>query len=118
MATYSPSELDGNGILLKENLTASTTYTFTITDKTNLSGSAYLFLETTPHLSGSEVTASFQEAVVDQKTNTTGEIIEDFKMGIVILKEGASTFDFTPSKIIDSTKVRIKATGYIGCEIN
>ena len=117
MATYSPAELDGDGILLKENLAASTTYTFTITDKTNLSGSAYLFLETILHLSGSEVTASFQGAVVDNKINTTGEIIEDYKMGIVIFKEGTSEFDFTPANIIDSTKVKIKATGYIGCEI-
>ena len=55
--------------------------------------------------------------VVDNKINTTGEIIEDYKMGIVIFKEGTSEFDFTPSNIIDSTKVKIKATGYIGCEI-
>jgi len=117
MATYSSAELDGNGILLKENLNTSTTYTVTISGKSNLSGSCYLFLETTPHLQGNAVTASFQGMVVDNKTNAGGEIIEDYKMGIVIFKEGSTTFDLTPASIIDSTKVRIKATGNIGCEI-
>jgi hypothetical protein len=117
MATYSSAELDGNGILLKSSLNASTTYTVTISGKSNLSGSCYLFLETTPHLQGNAVTASFQDMVVDNKTNAGGEIIEDYKMGIVIDKEGSTTFDLTPASKIDATKVRVKATGNIGCEI-
>ena len=117
MATYSSAELDGNGILLKSSLNASTTYTVTISGKSNLSGSCYLFLETTPHLTGNAVTASFLGMVVDEKTNAGGEIIEDYKMGIVINKEGSTTFDLTPASKIDATKVRVKATGNIACEI-
>ena len=122
MATYTSAELKDDGILLKADLNASTTYTVTVTDK---SGSCYLFLETTPHLgsiggnlSGSmPVTSSFLGMVVDEKTNAGGEIIEDYKMGIIIDKEGSSTFDLTPTSKIDKTKVRVKATGNISCEI-
>lgn len=117
MATYTSAELKDDGILLKEDLDASTTYTVTISGKSNLSGSCYMFLETTPHLQGNAVTASFQGMVVDNKTNAGGEIIEDYKMGIVIDKEGSTTFDLTPASKIDATKVRVKATGNIGCEI-
>jgi hypothetical protein len=98
MATYSAAELKDDGILLKADLNASTTYTVTISGKSNLSGSCYLFLETTPHLTGNAVTASFLGMVVDEKTNAAGEIVEDYKMGIIIDKEGASTFDLTPSE--------------------
>jgi hypothetical protein len=117
MATYSAAELKDDGILLKADLNASTTYTVTISGKSNLSGSCYLFLETTPHLTGNAVTASFLGMVVDEKTNAAGEIVEDYKMGIIIDKEGASTFDLTPASKIDKTKVRVKATGNIACEI-
>jgi hypothetical protein len=98
MATYSAAELKDDGILLKADLNASTTYTVNISGKSNLSGSCYLFLETTPHLTGNAVTASFLGMVVDEKTNAAGEIVEDYKMGIIIDKEGSSTFDLTPSK--------------------
>jgi hypothetical protein len=125
MATYTSAELKDDGILLKEDLDASTTYTVTISGKSNLSGSCYMFLETTPHLgsiggnlSGSmPATSSFLGMVVDNKTNAGGEIIEDYKMGIILDKEGSSTFDLTPASKIDKTKVRVKATGNIGCEI-
>lgn len=114
MATYTSAELKDDGILLKADLNASTTYTVTVSNK---SGSCYLFLETTPHLTGNDVTSSFLGMVVDEKTNAAGEIVEDYKMGIIIDKEGASTFDLTPTSKIDKTKVRVKATGNIGCEI-
>lgn len=117
MATYTSAELKDDGILLKADLNASTTYTVTISGKSNLSGSCYLFLETTPHLQGNAVTASFLGIVVDDKTNVGGEIVEDYKMGIVIDKEGESTFILTPASKIDRTKVRVKATGNIACGI-
>lgn len=122
MATYTSADLKDDGILLKEDYIASTSYTVTVSNK---SGSCYLFLQTTPHLgsiggnlSGSmPVTASFRGMVVEEKNNVGGEIIEDFKMGIIINKEGTSDFYFTPASKIDKTKVRIKATGNIACEI-
>ena len=91
-STYTQTELIGSGSLLKENFTAGTPYTITITNK-SITGDAYLFLETLTYnsslpyyLSGSTITA----------TNGGGVIIEDWKAGMVINPEGTTEFVWTP----------------------
>jgi hypothetical protein len=112
-STYTPEELANSGITLKENFTAGNTYTMTITDK-SITGTSYLFLETQPHdsslpyyLSGSSFSL----------TNAVGDIIEFYKAGIVIDKDGTTTIDWTPAVDVTGSDVYIKATGNIGVEI-
>jgi len=112
-STYTPAELAQSGIALKEDFTAGNTYTMTITDK-SITGSAYLFLESKLHdstlpyyLSGSSFSL----------TNAVGDIVEFYKTGIVIDKEGTTTIDWTPSIYVTGSDVTVKATGNIGLSI-
>ena len=112
-STYTPAELFGSGSLLKENFTAGTPYTITITDK-NITGAAYLFLQTKPHnpalpyyLSGSTITA----------TNGGGVIIEPYQAGMVINTTGTTEFVWTPGVNVVGSNVYISATGYVGASI-
>ncbi len=112
-STYTPNELKDSGVLLKENFAAGTEYTIDITNK-NITGSAYLFLETKLHdsslpgyLSGSILSGSF----------VGGAIVEFYKAGINIYPEGASEIKWTPGEAVRGQNVYIKATGNIGAEI-
>ncbi len=112
-STYTQAELVGSGSLLKQNFTANTQYTITVTNKA-LTGSAYLFLETKTfddslpyYLSGSEFSGSF----------VGGQVVEEWKAGINVFPEGISEIKFTPRINVTWANVYIKATGNIGASI-
>ena len=112
-STYTQAELVGSGSLLKQNFTANTQYTITVTNKA-LTGSAYLFLETKTYddslpyyLSGSEFSGSF----------VGGQVVEEWKAGINVFPEGTSEIKFTPRINVTGANVYIKATGNIGASI-
>lgn len=112
-SSYTPEELAQSGIALKENFTAGNTYTMTVTNK-SITGTSYLFLETRLH--DSSLPYYLSGSVFDL-TNAVGDIIEFYKAGIVINKEGTTTIDWTPSIPVRGEDVYIKATGNIGVEI-
>ena len=95
-STYTPEELARSGTALKENFTAGNTYTMTITDK-SLTGASYLFLETRPHQS----LPYYLSGSVFDLTNAVGDIVEFYKAGIVIDKEGTTTIDWKLGNTFD-----------------
>lgn len=111
-STYTPEELARSGTALKENFTAGNTYTLTVTDK-SITGTSYLFLETQPHQSY----PYYLSGSVFDLTNAVGDIVEFYKAGIVIDKEGTTTIDWTPAVDVTGSDVYIKATGNIGVDI-
>ena len=114
--TYSPSELAGSGILLKDNMNPGSIYTFNIINK-NTTGACYLFLYSRLH--DSSIPQYFNGSTITSKQNCGGEIILPYQVSIVIFKEGESGFDLTPvDNTIDQNDVYISATGNIGVTIN
>ena len=113
-STYSPDELAGNGINLKENLTSGNTYTFNITASAD--GQAYLFMWNELH--DDSLPKYFSGSVIDKLTDVTGVIIEPYKVGVVAFEGDSSSFNFTPSMNLVKEDIRISATGYIGVNIN
>lgn len=113
-STYTQAELFGTGSLLKQDFTANTEYTISITDK-DIEGSAYLFMETltytsTPlpaYFSGSEFSGSY----------VNGAVTDNYTQGITIFPEGTSEIKWTPKVNVTGANVYIKATGNIGASI-
>lgn len=116
-ATYTPSELAGSGILLKDdmNVTPGSSYRFDITNK-NTTGDCYLFSYT--RLYNNSLPQYFSGSIITGKQNSTGEIIEPYKFGIVINKSGSSRFSLNPATLIAKDNVYISATGGIGVTIS
>ena len=116
-ATYTPSELAGSGILLKDNMniTPGSSYRFDITNK-NITGAGYLFLYTRLH--DSSIPQYFNGSTVTGKLNCGGEIILPYQVSIVIFKEGNSRFFLNPADLIAKDNVYISATGNIGATIS
>ena len=112
-STYSSSELKGSGINLKENLTATTTYTFSITSSST--GQSYLFIRNKLH--DATLPAYFEGSTIDNLSDTVGQIIESYKIGIGSFKDPNSSFDFTPIVNITGNDVVISATGDISVSI-
>ena len=113
-STYTPAELKDSGVVLKENFTANTEYTITITNK-SITGSAYLFLETKTYdsslpqyLANSDFSGSF----------VGGAIVEEYKAGINLFPEGTSEIKWTPKVDVTGANVYIKATGNVGASIS
>ena len=114
--TYSPSELAGSGILLKDNMntTPGSSYRFDITNK-DVTGACYLFLYTRLH--NSSIPQYFNGSTITSKLNCGGEIILPYQVSIVIFKEGNSRLFLNPANFIAKDNVYISATGNIGVEI-
>lgn len=72
-----------------------------------------MFLETQPHQSY----PYYLSGSVFDLTNAVGDIVEFYKAGIVIDKEGTTTIDWTPAIDVTGSDVYIKATGNIGVDI-
>ena len=115
-STYTQAELMDSGVVSKQQFTASTTYTFTITNK-NIIGNCYLFLEAPLH--DSSLPLYFEGSTFSNLNNITSITPDLFgnHFGAVIQLEGTSTFQWTPNVTIPSGGVYIKATGNIGLSI-
>ena len=113
-STYTPEQLDGDGIIAAQGFTAGTPYTLTITNKAT-PGSCYLvfsatFLETSPLIfSGSTFTyTNVTDVVLDEYGNHFAGVIEP---------QGTSSIIWTPAITILSGDATIQATGNIGLSI-
>ena len=95
-STYTPDEIKDSGLLSTQQFTASTTYTFTITDK-DIPGDCYLVLETPLH--DSSLPMYFEGSIFDNLNNVTAIQSDIFgnHFGAVIEPQGTSTFEWTPS---------------------
>lgn len=115
-STYTPTELMDSGILSKQQFTASTTYTFTITDK-DVEGACYLFLEAPLH--DASLPLYFEGSTFGSLANVTSITSDLFgnHFGAVIQPQGTSTFQWTPAVTVPSGGVYVKATGNIGLSI-
>ena len=115
-STYTQTELMDSGVVSKQQFTASTTYTFTITNK-DIEGNCYLFLEAPLH--DSSLLLYFEGSTFDNLNNITSVTSDTFgnHFGAVIQPEGTSTFQWTPDVTVPSGDVFIKATGNIGLSI-
>lgn len=104
MATYTPSQLYGQGTL-GENLSGLKTFTFT-----NPSSSAYFTLETIPNATGSFTGAP---------TNALGSWVVSASMGFVsssyiasvVVQPGTSVLTFTPASAVTGTTYYLRGTG-------
>jgi len=116
-ATYTQSELAGSGILLKDNMNiiSGSSYRFDITNK-DIAGACYIFLYSRLH--DSSIPQYFIGSTITEKLNCGGEIILPYQIGIVIFKEGSSSFFLNPANLIAKDNVYISATGNIGVTIN
>ena len=116
MASYTPSQLSGAGVL-GENLTKSTTYTFAFT---NPSASAYFTLETIRNSNGFYDTGS--------QLSTSGSWVVSSSMMIgfitsshvasLVIPPGNSSATFTPAINVDGTKYYLRGTGAVGLTIS
>jgi len=115
-STYTANEIKDSGLASKQQFTASTTYTFTITNK-DIKGNCYLFLEAPLH--DSSLPLYFDGSIfgsLNNVTSVTGDIFGNH-FGAVIQPQGTSTFQWTPDVTLPSGGVFIKATGNIGLSI-
>jgi len=112
-SSYSPDELVGSGINLKEDLTAGVTYTFNVT--ASQGGQAYLVMQT--DLYNDNLPEYFLGSTIDNLVDVTGSIVEPYKAGVAVFKGDTSSFDFTPLINIIKEDVTILGTGYIGVNI-
>ena len=115
-STYTPNEIKDSGLLSKQQFTASTTYTFTVTDK-DIPGSCYLALETP--LPNTSLPLYFDGSTFGNLTNVTAVELDIFgnHFAAVIEPQGTSTFEWTPDVTIPLGGVYIKATGNIGLSV-
>lgn len=104
MATYTPSQLYGQGTL-GENLSGLKTFTFT-----NPGGSSYFTLETVLNATGS---------YADAPTNASGSWVVSASMGFisspyvasVVVPPGSSSLTFTPAASVTGTTYYLRGTG-------
>jgi hypothetical protein len=105
MATYTPEQLYGNGVV-GENITTSKTFTFS-----NPSSSAYFTIETVQDRTGSF--SGKQKTTSGSWTPSTpymGPVQGDFFSSVVV-QPGASSVTLTPASSITGTNYRMKGTG-------
>lgn len=102
---YSFSDLYGPGTS-SINLTAGTTYTFTLT---NNSGSSYFIMETNSPVSPKPKNTS---GSFSSLTNISNSVISDYIAGFV-LPTGTNSFDFTPATNVTGTTLKLRGTGGI-----
>ena len=104
MATYTPSQLYGQGTL-GENLSGLKTFSFS-----NPSGSSYFTLETVANATGSYAGAP---------TNALGTWVVSASMGFVsssyvasvVVPPGSSALTFTPASAVTGTTYYLRGTG-------
>ncbi len=115
-STYTANEIKDSGLASKQQFTASTTYTFTITNK-DIKGNCYLFLEAPLH--DSSLPLYFDGSTFSNLSNVTAITNDIFgnHFGVVIQPQGVSEFEWTPTTTITLGGVNIKATGNIGLSI-
>ena len=116
MATYTAKQLNGAGTPI-EALTGGTTYTFTLTSPSNLSGSAYFTNESVRnengYYSGSVANA---EGVVDNLSGMSGLIQSSFIFSGVV-EQGGGSLDFTPTNDVLASGSFLRATGGLSLSI-
>ena len=115
-STYTPDEIKDSGLLSTQQFTASTTYTFTVTNK-DIPGTCYLVLEAPLH--DDSLPMYFEGSTFDNLNNITAIQSDIFgnHFGAVIEPQGTSTFEWTPDVTIPLGSVYIKATGNVGLSI-
>jgi hypothetical protein len=110
--TYTPEQLDGEGVYLTgKTLSSSTTYTLTITNK-SIPGTCYLTLQTKFF---DDLVLYFTGSTVSL-TNATDYVEDGRKIGFVIEPQGTTSITFKPSVSINGDNVFINATGGIGVQ--
>ena len=98
------------------NLTAGTTYTFTIT---NNSGSSYFVMETRANSSSFYDTSSPKNisGSFTSLSNISNPVTSSYIAGFS-LPQGTNSFNFTPAINITGTTLRLRGTGGIVLSIN
>ena len=116
-STYTADEIKDSGLLSKQQFTASTTYTFTVTNK-DVPGACYLTFEAPLH--DDSLPMYFNGSIFNNLSNVTAVTSDVFgnHFAAVIEPQGTSTFEWTPNITIPLGGVYIKATGNIGLSIN
>ena len=115
-STYTPNEIKDSGLASKQQFTASTTYTLTVTNK-DIPGTCYLTFEVPLH--NDSLPMYFEGSTFGSLTNVTAITNDIFgnHFAAVIEPQGTSSFTWTPTTTIPSGGVYIKATGNIGLSI-
>lgn len=110
MATYTAAQLSGAGTPI-EPLTEGTTYTFTFSIPSSLSGSAYFTNESVRNENG---------FYLGESTNAVGDVnnflgvsnlIQSPYIFSVVIEEDGSSFDFTPTDDVPISGSFLRATG-------
>ena len=117
MATYNASQLYGGGTPI-ESLIGGTTYNFTFSVPSSLSGSAYFTNESVRNEDGFYLgMSSNAEGIVDNLLDVEGLIQSSYIFSVIVKKDGAS-FDFTPTTTIPISGSFLRTTGGIGLIIS
>jgi hypothetical protein len=105
MATYTPSQLYGQGTL-GENLSGLKTFTFT-----NPSESAYFTLETVRNPNGFYDTGSATNALGSWVVSASMGFVSSSYIASVVVQPGTSSFTFTPASAVTGTTYYLRGTG-------
>ena len=122
MASYTADQLrEGTPI---EALTSGTTYTFTLTNPTNV-GTAYFTVDTVSNYSGSYAGqptnavgtyTSFGGGIIGQGDSLVVE--SDYKSSVIIGNSGTAQYSFTPTSNIAVGSSLLRATGDVALTIS
>lgn len=117
MASYTAEQLYGSGTPI-EALTASTSYTFTLTSPSSLSGSAYFTFETVRENDGFYDDTSSQNAIGTFTTLTNVQtLVSSSYIFSVVVEQGGGSFVFTPSNNVAISGSFLRGTGGISLSI-
>lgn len=106
--SYSFADLYGPGTS-SINLTAGTTYTFTLT---NNSGSSYFVMESPFNYLFDGSTPKNTSGSFSNLTNIASSIISDY-IASFVLPSGTNSFEFTPATNVTGTTLKLRGTGGI-----
>ena len=116
MATYTAAQLSGEGTPI-EPLTGGTTYTFTFSVPSSLSGSAYFTNESVRDENGFYLGASTNAKGTVDNFSGTSNLIQSLYIFSTVVEEDGASFDFTPTDDVPVSGSFLRATGGLGLTI-
>lgn len=110
MASYTAEQLNGAGTPIEE-LTIGTTYTFTLSTPSSLSGSAYFTNESVRNENGFYL-GSAANAIGDVNNfSNVDDLIQTPYIFSIVVEQGGGSFDFTPTSTVPVSGSFLRATG-------
>jgi adhesin HecA-like repeat protein len=116
MANYTANQLYGAGTPI-EALTSGSTYTFTLSTPSSLSGSAYFTNESVRNRDGFYSGSTPNTVGVVDNLNGVSDLIQSDYIFSVIVDQDGGSFDFTPTSNVLVSGSFLRATGGLSLSI-